>query len=144
MGADACFNPKTDSGTFPEFVRSHTDGMGADLVLVGPSSPKVVQEGIKCAAPGSRVLMFMAPQPGVMMEVEPNELFFKEIDLVSSYSCGPDDTRETLALIRQGVFPADTLISHRFPLEKALEGCRLTAAAGESLKVLIDVCPDKQ
>ena len=79
-----------------------------------------------------------------MMEVEPNELFFKEIDLVSSYSCGPDDTRETLALIRQGVFPADTLISHRFPLEKALEGCRLTAAAGESLKVLIDVCPESQ
>lgn len=141
MGADAVFNPKVEEGSFPEFVASHTDGQGADLVLVGPSSPKVIQEGIKCAGAGSRVLMFMAPQPGVMMEVEPNELFFKEIDLISSYSCGPDDTRETMALIQQGVFPEDKLISHRFPLEKALEACRLTAAAGDSLKVLVDVAP---
>ena len=83
--------------------------------------------------------MFMAPQPGVKMEVEPNELFFKEIDLVSSYSCGPDDTRETLSLLQQGVFPVDKLISHEFPLEEALEACRLTAAAQESLKVLVNV-----
>ena len=83
--------------------------------------------------------MFMAPQPGVKMEVEPNELFFKEIDLVSSYSCGPDDTRETLSLLRQDVFPVDKLISHEFPLENALEACRLTAAAQESLKVLVSV-----
>lgn len=142
FGATAVFNPKTEEGTFPEFVASHTDGLGADLVLVGPSSPKVVQEGIKCAGPGGRVLMFMAPQPGVMMEVEPNELFFKEIDLVSSYSCGPDDTRETLKLLNDGVFPEDKLISHRFPMEQALEACRLTAAAGDSLKVLVDVKPE--
>ena len=140
LGADHVFNPKEENGTFPEFVKANTsDGAGADLVLVGPSSPKAIQEGIKCAAPGGRVLMFMAPQPGVMMEVEPNELFFKEIDLISSYSCGPDDTRETLALINEGVFPADKLITHRFPLEESLAACRLTASAQESLKVLVDV-----
>ena len=139
LGANAVFNPKGDSGTFPEFVASHTGGDGADLVLVGPAAPPAIQEGIKCAGAGSRVLMFMAPQPGVMMEVEPNELFFKEIDLISSYSCGPDDTRETLSLIRQGAFSVDKLITHRFPLNQALEACRLTAAKGDSLKVLVDV-----
>ena len=142
LGASAVLNPKEDGRSFPEFVQSHTDGLGADFVLVGPSAPKAIQEGISCAAPGGRVLMFMAPQPGVKMEVEPNELFFKEIDLVSSYSCGPDDTRETLSLLRQGVFPVDKLISHEFPLEKALEACRLTAAAQESLKVLVSVAAD--
>lgn len=143
LGADAVFDPQEGSSTFPEFVASHTEGMGADLVLVGPSSPKVIQEGIKCAAPGGRVLMFMAPQPGVMMEVEPNELFFKEIDLVSSYSCGPDDTRETLRLLQEGVFTVESLVSHQFPLQSALEACRLTAAAGDSLKVLVNVSQDE-
>jgi len=142
LGADAVFNPKNEEGTFPEFVRAHTEGEGADLVLVGPSSPKVIQEGIKCAGAGSRVMMFMAPQPGVMMEVEPNELFFKEIDLLSSYSCGPDDTEETLKLIREGVFPTEQFITHSFTLDKALEACRLTAQAQESLKVLVDVHPE--
>lgn len=139
LGADHVYDGSQSGADFPGFVQQHTEGSGADLVLVGPSSPKVIQEGIKCAGPGSRVLMFMAPQPGVMMEVEPNELFFKEIDLVSSYSCGPDDTRETLALLRQGVFAVDKLITHRFPLDQALDACRLTAAAQESLKVLVDV-----
>lgn len=139
FGADHVYDGSQPNADFPSFVREHTEGLGADLVLVGPSSPKVIQAGIQCAGSGSRVLMFMAPQPGVMMEVEPNELFFKEIDLVSSYSCGPDDTRETLALLRQGVFSVDKLITHRFPLHEALQACRLTAAAKESLKVLVDV-----
>lgn len=140
LGATAVMNPS--EGAFPDFVRAHTEGLGADLVLVGPSAPQAVLEGISCAGPGGRVLMFMSPQPGVKMEVEPNELFFKEIDLVSSYSCGPDDTRETLELLSQGVFPVDKLVSHQFPLEQALEACRLTAAAQESLKVLVKVGPE--
>ena len=83
--------------------------------------------------------MFMSPQPGVKLEVEPHELFFKEIDLLSSYSCGPDDTLETLALIQEGVFPTEKLVTHRFELDHALEACRLTALAKESLKVLVNV-----
>ena len=83
--------------------------------------------------------MFMSPQPGVKLEVEPHELFFKEIDLLSSYSCGPDDTVETLSLIREGVFPTEKFITHHFQLDQALEACRLTASAKESLKVLVNV-----
>ncbi len=138
LGADAVCNPK-DGVDFPTFVKERTEGLGADLVLVGPSAPAAVQEGIRAAAPGGRVLMFMAPQPGVMMEVEPNDLFFREIDLISSYSCGPDDTRETLALLREGAFPTDKLVTHRLPMSETLEACRITAAAGDSLKVLVNV-----
>lgn len=138
LGADAVCDPKVD-GDFVSFVQQRTEGLGADLVLVGPSSPSVIAEGIRMAAPGGRVLMFMAPQPGVMMEVEPNDLFFREVDLIGSYSCGPDDTRETLDLLREGVFAADRLVTHRLPLEDTLQACRITAAAGDSLKVLVDV-----
>lgn len=138
LGADAVCDPKVD-GDFVSFVKERTDGLGADLVLVGPSSPTVIKEGIKAAAPGGRVLMFMAPQPGVMMEVEPFDLFFREVDLISSYSCGPDDTKETLELIRQGVFPTEKFVTHRLPMEETLQACRITAAAGDSLKVLVEI-----
>lgn len=138
LGADAVCDPEED-GDFVSFVQQRTEGMGADLVLVGPSSPAVIKDGIRMAAPGGRVLMFMAPQPGVMMDLEPNDLFFREIDLIGSYSCGPDDTVETLDLLRQGVFPTEKFVTHRLPIEETLEGCRITAAAGDSLKVLIDV-----
>ena len=139
MGADAVYNPKTDGGDFPGFVREQNDGIGADLVLVGPAAPAAIAEGIKIAGAGGRVLMFMAPQPGVMMEIEPNDLFFREIDLISSYSCGPDDTRETMRLLQEGVFPSEDFISHHFTMEETLEACRLTAKAQESLKVMVDL-----
>lgn len=137
FGADRVVDVSQES--FPEAVRSVTEGEGADLVLVGPSKPAAIQTGIDCAGKGSTVLMFMAPEPEVTMEIRPHQLFFNEIDLVSSYSCGPDDTRETLELIRQGVVSAEQLITHRFPLEQTLEACRLTARAQDSLKVLLEL-----
>jgi len=112
---------------------------GADVVMVGPSKPAVLQHAIDCAGPGATVLLFMAPEPGVKVELDPNHLFFNEISLVSSYSCGPDETRETMELLQNGVLKSEDLITHRFPLEETLAGCRLTAQARDSLKVVIDL-----
>lgn len=138
LGAHAVCHPE-ENGGFQSFIASHTDGLGADLIFCCPSSPNVILQAITAAAPGGRVLMFMAPQPGVTMSLEPYDLFFREVDLIGTYSCGPDDTRETLALIRQGVFPTSQLVTHRFALEKTLQACRLTAEAKDSLKVIVDV-----
>ena len=125
------------SQDFAEAIRASTGGEGADVVMVGPSKPALMSDSIRCAGQGSTVLFFMGPQPGETMEVDPNRLFFDEISLVSSYSCGPDDTRETLELIRDGVIKAEEFITHRFELKDALEACRLTARAQDSLKVVL-------
>lgn len=137
FGADRVVDVSRED--FPEVVRSLTDGQGADLVMVGPAKPAVIQAGIDCAGKGSTVVMFMGPPPEVTMEIRPHQLFFNEIDLISSYSCGPDDTRETLELIRAGVVSSESLITHRFPLDQTLEACRLTARARDSLKVLLEI-----
>lgn len=142
FGASQVMNPKLDTdfkGDFAEFVKANTQGLGADLVFVCPSSPAVIAQAIKASCAGGKVLMFMAPQPGVTLTLEPNDLFFREVDLIGSYSCGPDDTRQALSYLSQNVFPCHELITHRFPLEKTLEACRLTAKAQDSLKVLVEV-----
>lgn len=133
-GAHVVCDPAAEE--FARVVRDHTGG-GADVVMVGPSAPQAMLEGIACAGQGSVVLLFMGPAPGVKLELEPNHLFFNEISLVSSYSCGPDDTRDTLYLIREGILSSEDLVTHRFPLDETLCACRLTEKAGESLKVLV-------
>jgi L-iditol 2-dehydrogenase len=75
--------------------------------------------------------------PGDILQIEPNNLYFKEITIVQSYSCGPDDTREALRLISEGAVPVDKIITHKFPLKDAGEAFRLTAKAGESLKAVV-------
>lgn len=135
-GADMVVDVSSES--FPEKISEFLKGEGADVVMVGPSKPAVFQEAIRCAGKGSTVLLFMSPPPGVMLEIEPFKIFFDEIDIVSSYSCGPDDTRETLQLFEQGVLRSQDFITHRFSLEQTAAACELTAAARDSLKVLVE------
>ena len=137
LGADLVVDASKQS--FAEEVRRVTGGDGADIVMVGPSKPAVMEAALACAGQASTVLLFMGPEPGVRWDIDVNYIFFNEISLVSSYSCGPPDTRETMELIRSGVIRADELITHRFPLEQSLEACRLTARAQDSLKVIVSL-----
>jgi threonine dehydrogenase-like Zn-dependent dehydrogenase len=71
------------------------------------------------------------------MTVSPNDLYFREVELVPSYSAGPDDMREALALIAsRGVEVAD-LVTHRFPITRAREAFARAADPEGSLKILL-------
>ncbi len=109
----------------------------ADRVVVGPGNASAMAQGIACAAPGGTVLFFTPPPPGEILNIEPNALYFKEINIIQSYSCGPDDTREALRLLSIGAIPVEKVITHTFPLEDAGDAFRLTARARESLKAVV-------
>jgi L-iditol 2-dehydrogenase len=121
----------------PEALRELTRGEMADLVVVGPNSASALADGVSCAGPGGAVLMFTPVRPGETLAVEPNELYFKDISIVTSYSCGPDDTEEALELIEEGAVRASQVVSHRFPIEETAEAYRLTAEARDSLKCVV-------
>ena len=114
-----------------------TDGNLADLVIVGPNSVEAMQEGISAAGAGGTVLFFTPAKPGEKLTIDPNHLYFNDINIVTSYSCGPAETKEAIDLIEEGVVSTEMLVTHRFPIEKTAEAFRLVAEAKESLKVLI-------
>jgi L-iditol 2-dehydrogenase len=109
----------------------------ARRVIVGPGTTAAMADGIRACAPGGTVLFFTPTPPGVLLEIEPHFLYFNEITLASSYSCGPLDTRQALDLIGRGVIAARDLVTHRFPLAEAAEAFALTARGGDSLKALV-------
>jgi L-iditol 2-dehydrogenase len=118
-------------------LRRLTDGDMADLVVVGPNSVEAMREGISAAGAGGTVLFFTPAKPGEKLTIDPNHLYFNDINIVTSYSCGPPDTAEALKLIEEGVVRAEMLVTHRFPIEKTAEAFRLVAEAKDSLKVVI-------
>ena len=136
LGLDKAIDITKES--FPEAVKRET-GEGADIVMVCPTSPEAVLEGIRCAGRASRVLMFMGPKPGTPLTIDMNEVYFNEIDLISSYSSGPTETREAMWLINDGVGTEKQLITHHFDLDHFQDGVELTHKAGQSLKVVIDI-----
>lgn len=135
LGADSIINVSNQS--LIESIQSLTNGTRAEIAIIGPNSAEAMESGLQCVAPGGTAVLFTPAKPGESLTIDPNYLYFNDINIVSSYSCGPDDTREALALIKKGVVSAGRLVTHRFPIEKTEEAFRIVAKAKESLKVLI-------
>lgn len=135
FGVDDVIDVSKDS--LPDALKKLTDGEMAQLVIVGPNSAEAMAQGISCAEPGGTVLFFTPAKPGEKLTIDPNEIYFKDINLITSYSCGPDDTKEALNFIHKGIVTAKKLVTHRFTIDETEKAYRLTAEAKESLKCLI-------
>lgn len=135
FGADQVVN--IDSENTVERVREITKGEGVELVVVGPGAIPAMESALACVGKGGTVLFFTPSRDGELLKIHPFHLYFNEINLLFSYSCGPDDTRESLVLIEQGVLNAQKLVTHTFPIAQAQGAVDKTVEAGESIKTLI-------
>ncbi|MBI3592853.1 MAG: zinc-binding dehydrogenase [Nitrospirae bacterium] len=135
FGADCVIDVSKESLT--ERITDLTEGFMADIVIVGPNSAEAMKQGIQSASKGGTVVLFTPAKPDEMLNIDPNYLYFNDISLVTSYSCGPDDTKEALNLIKKKIITADRLVTHRFTIEEAAQAYKITANAKDSLKCLI-------
>ena len=134
-GAAGCIDAGTER--IQDGVGRLTGGEMAQLVVVGPASASAMGSGIECAGAGAHVLFFSPANPGETLFIDPNALYFRDVSLVTSYSCGPPDTRAALNMISEGDADWERMITHRFPIEGIAEAFRLTAEGGASLKSII-------
>jgi len=118
-------------------LKDLTDGTMADVVIVGPNSSEAMRLGLSAAGAGGKVVLFTPAKPGEQLTINPNDLYFKDINIITSYSCGPNDTADALDIIAKGTLEAEKLVTHRFPIEETAKAFRLTAEAKDSLKSVI-------
>ncbi len=86
-----------------------TLGGGARVVVCGPGTASAIRAALAAAEAGGTVVMFTPIEPGTPLEIDPQRLYFDDLRIVGSYSCGPDDTRASLRLIADGVVTAQKL-----------------------------------
>lgn len=91
-------------------AKSAEDPTPADHVFVCPGSQAAFNLGVRIANPGGVIAMFAPLPPSQDLQV-PQDLYFKDIRLVHSYSCGPDDTLAAAVLIRAGRMRAEQVVS---------------------------------
>lgn len=114
-----------------------TDGYMANVVIVCPNSIEAIQQGLQCVARGGTLMLFAPAKPGEIFTIDPNYIYFKDINITTSYSCGPEDTKEALRLIERGIVEPKKLITHKFSIDETDRAFRLTAKAGNSLKCMV-------
>jgi L-iditol 2-dehydrogenase len=128
-----------DHAELSEQITAWADGVGPHSVLVTPSSPKAMQMGFDLAGGGATVMLYGPAKPEDTWSLNVNRVLFQEITVTGSYSASPYDTRRAMALMREGLIDAPALITHRFSLEQADQAWHLTKAAGDSLKVMVEM-----
>ena len=85
-------------------------------------------------------LLFAPTASGELTVLDLGELYFREVSLVPSYSCGPTDTRAAYHLLRDGRVDPRPLITHRFPLEAINEAFDTFAERrGDAIKVVLEI-----
>jgi L-iditol 2-dehydrogenase len=135
LGADVVID--ASAGEIAPRVADATDGDGAEIVIVGPATIAALEIGLAAVAKGGTVVQFMGTPPEARLQLSTYDLYFREIRLVPSYSCGPLETRAALRYLAEGVVSARQVVTHRFPLQAANEAYRIAAEDKTAVKTLV-------
>jgi L-iditol 2-dehydrogenase len=133
LGFDATGEPGED---FSLKVK-RGDRAGADVVFVLPTAEGAVVSALAAAGPAGRVVFYSPVAPEKSWTLSPHSYYLRDLSLLFSYSCGARDMREALQLLERGVVRAAGIVTHRVPLERAVEAFRLARQGGDVLKVVV-------
>lgn len=112
-------------------------GRGADVVIVCPGDARAIQAGIDAAAPGARVVCFTPLPPDQPISIDQGRLYFGEIALLQSYSCGPNETRAALDLLVQRQLNVLALATHRTGLAGVPAALERAKGMTDGIKTII-------
>jgi L-iditol 2-dehydrogenase len=123
---------------------AETEGRGADAVILAVGANALIPTAMAAARPGGRVMLFAQTQHS-QATFDPGTVCIDEKALLGSYSASAAIQPEVEELVFGGYrngFDLTQLISHRFPLEKAVEGVAIAShPQADSMKVMIEPVP---
>lgn len=119
-------------------MRNLTEGRGADASILAVPVNGLIQTAMDAVRPGGRVLLFAHTQR-TEATFDPSAVCMDEKTLLGSYSASVDLQQESVDFVFSREMDLEKLISHRFPLEQAVEALQLAAhPQPDSLKIMIE------
>jgi L-iditol 2-dehydrogenase len=135
FGADEVFKANDD---IARKVRESNNYLAPDIIVVCTGALSAANQALECAGPGSKIIFFAVPEPGVKLQVPINKYWRDEVTIMTSYGAAPEDLQESYNWILSKRVNVMDLITHRFPFSKALEAFKVVCAAKDSLKVVLE------
>ncbi|MCC7155866.1 MAG: alcohol dehydrogenase catalytic domain-containing protein [Bryobacterales bacterium] len=135
-GALESLDPKADS--VPARMKEHSGGRGADQVFVAASARGIVEEAVRAARPGARIMLFAQTSDTERIELSGADICKEERAILGCYSASIDLQAESARLVFDGDLPVEGLVSHRLPIDEIERGIALALRPGEqSLKIMV-------
>jgi L-iditol 2-dehydrogenase len=124
-----------------ERVFAETEGRGADAVILAVGGNALIKTAMDAVRPGGKVMLFAQTQHGEAV-IDPGAICMDEKTLMGSYSSSFEILDEVTDLVFRGYkngFNLTQLISHRFPLEEAVEAIEIAShPKGDSMKIMLE------
>jgi L-iditol 2-dehydrogenase len=134
LGAHVTVDPTSED--LSEVVAEHTNGLGADVIIICIGIPALVNEALKLARLGGRINVFAGLANQGWAEIEANLIHYNQLEVTGVTGARRLDYEVALRLIESGRVDVSDMITHRFPLEDAAEAIE-TSAGGEGIKVAV-------
>ncbi len=99
-------------------ARLPEDSQKAEVIIVCPGLNPALEFALSISEPDPRIGLFAPMEPGSMTTLDLHHHYFRDLNLICSYSCGPEDTRAAAAAIRQGKVKAEQVVSHFIELSE--------------------------
>jgi L-iditol 2-dehydrogenase len=124
-----------------ERVFQETAGRGADAVILAVGGNALIKTAMDAVRPGGRVMLFAQTQHGEAA-IDPAAVCMDEKTLMGSYSSSFEILDEVTGLAFGGYrngFDLTQLISHRYPLEQAVEAIEVAShPKADSMKIMLE------
>jgi L-iditol 2-dehydrogenase len=119
-------------------VHQETGGLGADVILTACASPQAQIDAVHMAKNRARVNFFGGlPKDKSMVTLDTNMIHYKELLVIGAHGCVPRHHQMAVDLIASGAVRIRDYVSHRFPLDEAVEAFR-TAESHAGMRVIIN------
>ncbi len=118
-------------------IRGLSEGRGADVVVLAAAGNALIRTAVESARPGGRIMLFAQTVRGEAV-IDPAAICVDEKSLLGSYSASVDLQDHAVRFVFQKEVDLERLISHRFPLSRAVEALDLAAhPQPDSMKLVI-------
>jgi L-iditol 2-dehydrogenase len=134
LGAHITVDPTSDD--LAATVADVTDGFGANVAVVCIGRPQLVNDGLNLVGKRGRVSVFAGLADKGWAEIEANLIHYKEISLIGAANSGTADYERAVELISSGRIDAARMVTHRFPLDQAVEAIE-AVAGGDGIKIAV-------
>lgn len=133
-GGTHVFDPT--GGLLMDFVKAHTDGLGADVVILAIGVPQLANEALTLVRRGGRVNLFAGFSAGDTSTIDVNLIHYGELIVTGASALSRRDYELALHMLASGQIDAGSLITHRYEVADSLAAFD-EAGSGRALKVAI-------
>jgi L-iditol 2-dehydrogenase len=134
MNLGICINGSTSE---IESLLNLNDGLRPDLIIIATSDMSVLPKSVDIIRKGGTILIFGEPQKDMNVKVDINQIYSKEVRIITTYAATNQEIREALHMITKTEIDVKKIITHRYSILESKDAFKKIHDRNDVIKAII-------